>query len=100
MHGTIKHPCLLIIMNEEALHFVERSLEIDPNNAAALATKGFIFYNLNQYEKALEYCDKALKLEPNDAEIWNHKGFALDKLGRGNEAQNCFNKAKQLGLNK
>ena len=65
-----------------------------------LDTKGFIFYNLNQYEKALEYYDKALKLEPNDAEIWNHKGFALDKLGRGDEAQNCFNKAKQLGLNK
>ena len=55
--------------------------------------------------------NKALEIAPNCAEAWYYKGLALDKsdkankLGRlfkggGNkEAKECFDKARQLGLN-
>jgi Flp pilus assembly protein TadD len=40
-----------------------------------------------------------LEINPKDADAWNHKGLVLDKVGRQDEVQNCFDKAKELGLN-
>jgi tetratricopeptide (TPR) repeat protein len=64
-----------------------------------LDTKGFILYNLGKYEEAIYYFDKAISIYPEYAEVWNHKGSALQKLGKGEDAKECFNKAKSLGLN-
>lgn len=41
---------------------------------------------------------KTLSLDPNFASTYNNKGLALDKLGRTREAQQAYNKAKQLGV--
>jgi len=58
--------------NEEALPVIEKSLELDPKNALALDTKGFILYNLGKFEESIKNYDKAIELDPenDDAGIW------------------------------
>jgi len=46
----------------------------------------------NEYEGECQN----LSLDPNFASAYNNKGLALDKLGRTREAQQVYNKAKQL----
>ena len=49
------------------------------------------------YEKAIENYDKAIELNPTDEGAWYNKGWSLEKLGRKDEAELCFQKAKELG---
>jgi tetratricopeptide (TPR) repeat protein len=67
--------------NEEALHTVEKSLEIDPSYANALDTKALL-YNLGRYQEAINYYDKAIEIYPDNADFLKRKGLALQKLGR------------------
>ncbi|KAF5418231.1 MAG: hypothetical protein C5S38_00205 [Candidatus Methanophagaceae archaeon] len=41
--------------------------------------------------------DKAIELNPEFGDTWNNKGVNLEKLGRKDEAEHCFQKAKELG---
>ncbi len=68
--------------NEEALTFVEKSLEIEPNNIAAMDTKGFILYNLGKYHESISWYDKALEINPNFEETIKHKDLSIQKLDR------------------
>ena len=54
--------------NKEALHLVEKALEIDPNHREALQTKADILYNLKKYDEAILFYNKIIEeLSPNDA---------------------------------
>jgi Flp pilus assembly protein TadD len=52
---------------------------------------------LERYEEAIEALDKALELDPQFAYAWYNKGVVLEKLGKSDEAQVCYDKAKELG---
>jgi tetratricopeptide (TPR) repeat protein len=67
--------------NKEALPMIEKALSIDPNNTAALDTKGFILYNLERYQEAITYYDRALAIDPNYADAREHKALAIEKVG-------------------
>lgn len=41
--------------------------------------------------------DKSIELDPQNPRAWNSKGYVLEELGRHDEAQACFDKAKELG---
>jgi tetratricopeptide (TPR) repeat protein len=73
--------------------------------------KGLDLVNMQKFKEAIELYDKVLEIAPNYAEAWYCKGLALDKLDGANkfgkffkvqgkkEAKECFDKARQLGLN-
>jgi len=58
--------------------------------------KGFMFYNMGEYDTALSYVESAIKLKPDDNEAWYVKGVSLDALGRHEEALKAYDKAIEL----
>jgi len=52
--------------NSEALNFIDKALQIDPKNARAIHTKGFILSLLGKSDMSLDMMKKALKLEPDN----------------------------------
>jgi adenylate cyclase len=70
-----------------ALEFAGRAIELDPQNALALATYGhlqaFLFHD---YDSALVYFDRALSACPNHSLAWFLSSPTLSYIGRGEEA--------------
>ncbi|RZM79573.1 substrate-binding domain-containing protein [Leptolyngbya iicbica] len=83
--------------SDEALKSLNRSLEMDPDDAAAWIGKGNVFIPMGQLDEALFCFDKAIELNPNLAAAWQGKGKALQQMGREAEARKCFQQATALG---
>lgn len=64
-----------------ALKDCNASLEIDPHNAAALDSRGFVYFRMRQYAKSVADLDAALKLSPRTAESLYVRGLAERGLG-------------------
>jgi tetratricopeptide (TPR) repeat protein len=81
---------------EDALHFVDRLLDLVPYSVDAWQRKGLILNNLFKHEDALACFDKALSINPVDPELLCNKGITLDDLGRNEEALQCFERALEV----
>jgi adenylate cyclase len=72
---------------EKAAQLAARAIELDPQNALALATQGhlksFLFHD---YENALVYFDRALAASPNSSLAWILSSGTLSYIGRTTEA--------------
>ena len=62
--------------------------------------KGDDLFDAGNYEDSLVYFDKAIELEPTNGEFWKNKGVSLTKQNKIDEAQECFDKAIELGSKK
>ncbi len=62
--------------------------------------EGTAFHNLKRYEESIAAHDQAIRLNPDYAEAYYGKGYALDQLKKPKEAQQCYEKARQLGYNR
>ncbi len=74
---------------DDALRAWKRCLELDPNNAAALAGMGISLIYKRQSQEALETIDRALWLSPRDPLLYHwlaHRALACTVLGRFEEA--------------
>jgi len=83
--------------SDDALKSLNRSLEMDPNDAAAWIGKGNVLMTMGQLDEALFCFDKAIELNDNLGAAWQGKGKALQKMGRNAEARKCFDTAESLG---
>ncbi|HKL96601.1 MAG TPA: tetratricopeptide repeat protein [Paludibacteraceae bacterium] len=65
-----------IFNNEEqkGIDYLNKAIELDPNNAQYYNVKGSVMETLNRTEEAAEYYDKALTLNPTLMEAFNNKG--------------------------
>jgi tetratricopeptide (TPR) repeat protein len=63
----------------ESLPALEKALELDPGNAQALYSKGFVLYELGEDEEALTALDKALELDPGLSSAVYLRGRALER---------------------
>ena len=61
---------------QEALGYIERALELKPDDAAILDSMGWVQYRLGNLEKALGYLRRAIEKLP-DSEIAAHLGEVL-----------------------
>ena len=82
--------------NNEALEAFNKSIELEPYNAVAWYSKGYVLCNLKRYEEALGFLVRATKQNPDFLEAWISKGKALFRLGQYDEAQKAFNQAIEL----
>jgi eukaryotic-like serine/threonine-protein kinase len=80
----------------EAMHCLEKALELDPRSAATWNNKGISLGSLSRDEEAINCFDKALELNPQYIAAWSNKGASLSSLGRDEEAIYCFDKTLVL----
>ncbi len=78
---------------ERAESLAERALQIDPENAFFIDTRGWIFFKQGKFSESLEDLQRALKLSNMDPEIAEHLGDVYVRLGRNAEARQSYTAA-------
>ena len=85
---------------EEALAATEGAIRLEPRHGPRYAhnyvSKGWLLQRLARYEEALATYLEGSRLEPNNAGIWRSIGDVLTALERPQEAQQAYEKARQL----
>jgi len=78
--------------HQEALGYIERALEAQPDDPAVIDSMGWVQYRLGNLKKAREYLQRAYDSMP-EPEIAAHLGEVLWKLGERNRARGIWQKA-------
>ncbi len=78
--------------HSEALAYIQRALDIAPDEGAILDSMGWVQYRLGHPEKAVEYLKRAHEVA-NDAEIAAHYGEVLHVIGEVEKAVEVWKKA-------
>lgn len=79
---------------EEAQAFIERALELAPDDPHIIDSMGWVLYRRGDLAGALKYLQKAYRLQA-DPEIAIHLGEVLWKLDRKDEALSLWRQAKK-----
>jgi tetratricopeptide (TPR) repeat protein len=78
---------------EKASLMVNKALQLAPDNASYLDTKGWLLYLTGNYREAKEYVEKAISLTKDNPEILEHLGDILMKLNKSEEAKGYYRQA-------
>jgi tetratricopeptide (TPR) repeat protein len=82
---------------DESLEYLQKALTLDPRNANALNSMGFILAEKNiDPEGAISYCKNAVQLRPENAAYLDSLGWAYYKTGNFDEAKNYLRKALSI----
>ncbi len=91
--------CLSINETEEALGYLENSLELDPRDEDIPSIYSYMaqcLKELNRYREALAVLEKAEKYDRERTDIYNLMGFCHFKLKEHEEAIKCFKNVLRL----
>lgn len=80
---------------QEALTYIQKAIELDPENAAIIDSLGWAHYKLGNYQEAENQLLKALSKDLNDIEIYLHMHQTQLKLGKTDEALETIEQAKK-----
>jgi tetratricopeptide (TPR) repeat protein len=83
----------------EAIPYLDKALDIDPDFEDALNDKGWALEDLGNYTGAIKYLNKALGIAPNDKYALNNIGWALYRLGNYTGAIKYYDEALALDRN-
>ncbi len=72
------------------------ALDIEPDNAAFIDTRGWIYFHQGKYLEALADIQRAAELLPDDPTIADHLGDIHQALGQQEEAQQWWARALEL----
>lgn len=75
----------------------EQAIKLDPNIAEVHNSKGVVLLTSGRYTEALAVFQHAIQLNPYLAIAYQNLGTALSRLRFTKQAQEAFDKAKQLG---
>ncbi|MFI3223307.1 MAG: tetratricopeptide repeat protein, partial [Methylococcaceae bacterium] len=81
---------------EDAITIIERSLQLNPNQADALNNHGIALRGPKRYKDALVSYDRAIALKPDYAEAYSNRGNSLQELKRFDEALASYDRAITL----
>lgn len=71
---------------DQAMTYVQRALEIEPDNAAYIDTLAWVYYRKGRYEAARDTLLQALERMPDDPILNEHMGDIYDALDAPDEA--------------
>jgi len=74
---------------QEALSYIKRAFELEPNDAAVMDSMGWVQYRLGNYNDAIEHLQKANEME-EDPEIAAHFGEVLWVIGDKEKAKKIW----------
>lgn len=80
---------------DEALADCNAALRLEPNNEAALDSRGLVHYKLGNFEASLADYDAALAIDSDRGHYLFGRGLALQALGRAQEAETAFSAAER-----
>lgn len=80
---------------EEALGYITKAIELNPNDPAIMDSMGWVQYRLGNYDEALNYLQTAIKVM-NDHEIAAHLGEVLWVTGQKDQARKVWKEALKV----
>jgi tetratricopeptide (TPR) repeat protein len=83
--------------NNDALFYVQKAIDYNPNNFFAYDVRGYIKYYLNDYESALIDVDYSIEKEDNSAGKYHHRAHIKFKLNDSEGACKDWKKASKMG---
>lgn len=81
---------------EDAIMFLNKSLDITPKNIEALLNKGYILEKTDDIEESNKCYDEILKIDKNNKFALNNKAFNLRRTGRFDEALELIDKSLEV----
>jgi len=78
---------------EESVKYIQKALQVEPNNGAYLDSLGWAYYKMNRLDLAQPPLEKAARLISNDPTILEHLGHVYVGLGKKKEAQQEWERA-------
>ncbi|HEV2348229.1 MAG TPA: tetratricopeptide repeat protein [Terriglobia bacterium] len=78
---------------EESVKYIQKALEIDPNNGAYLDSLGWAYYKMERFDLAQAPLEKAVRLLGGDPTVQEHLGNLYLKLGKKAEAEKQWEQA-------
>ena len=67
--------------HKEALYYIERLLQTEPNSFLNHYLKGLVLHNMEQFEDAVVCFKSSISLKGDFDDAYNNLGVALKKLG-------------------
>lgn len=82
--------------HSQAKPYLEKAVEIQPNDVNALSAYAFTLNQLKDYEEAVKYLDKALTLKPDDVNLLGTLGLIYNAQQKWKECDSVYEKALNL----
>jgi tetratricopeptide (TPR) repeat protein len=82
--------------NEEALKYLRRAADLDPENAKVWYNEGVALEALNRPSDALRAYRRAVELDPQMTNAWGNRGVTAYRTDRYDEAAKAFDTATDL----
>lgn len=82
--------------HEDAIAFLNKSLDITPKNTNALLTKGFILEKIDKIDDSNEVYDELFEIEKNNVLALNNKAFNLLRQGKLDDSLEIIEKALEI----
>ena len=77
---------------EKALPYLDKILEVQPNNVPILLNKGSVLIALDRSNESITYFDRLLKIEPNNIKGLTSKAAALANIGETQNTLDLYDK--------
>jgi len=94
---------LILLLQEEkfekALPYLDKILEVQPNNVPILLNKGSVLIALDRSNESITYFDRLLKIEPNNIKGLASKAAALANMGETQSALDLYDKILSIDKN-
>ena len=84
---------------EKALPYLDKILEVQPNNVPILLNKGSVLIALDRSNESITYFDRLLKIEPNNIKGLTSKAAALANIGETQNALDLYDKILSIDKN-
>ena len=80
---------------DDAHDYVQKALDLDPDNGAYLDSLGWVYYRQEKLELAERYLRRSLELYKHDPTVLSHLGDVYLKLGKPSEAKAHWERSLQ-----
>lgn len=78
---------------EESVKYIQKALEVEPNNGAYLDSLGWAYYKMDRLDLAQAPLERAVRLMVGDPTVQEHLGNLYFKLGKRTEAEQQWEQA-------
>jgi tetratricopeptide (TPR) repeat protein len=78
---------------EESVKYIQKALQLEPNNGAYLDSLGWAYYKMNRCDLAEPHLEKAARLMSDDPTIHEHLGHLYLRMGKDTLAEQEWERA-------